>query len=207
MVLEDKQCLSVRAAMEADSNFLTDHRMIDYSLLLLSARPNQRNANMAELLSTKTFPFPTCSVREPFCMRSTNNLYTFSIIDYLNNFNGYKQIESAMRHDKFIGYGHQLTRYVRKICPTRKEYELQWYFREKVHKKYGLSQKSIQEAWAKLDKKLDNKVSMSGFFHQSLGFKIEESIIIRNLEFGESDMASEHEFKALLLDCQQSTVR
>merc|ERR1712060_786730 len=129
----DQQCLSMRKAMEADAKFLTGHNMIDYSLLLLSAKPKFRRMTGESTVNSNPYTdwsFPDCAVGEPFCMKHKDHLYTFSIIDYLNKFNVVKTIESAVKGGKFTRYGNQLTVFVRKICPTASEFVLQ----KKLHK-------------------------------------------------------------------------
>merc|ERR1719189_3394147 len=102
--------------------------MIDYSLLLLSAKPKFRaltGESTIDLPDYGEWSFPDCGVGAPFCMKHKDHLYTFSIIDYLNKFNVVKQLEGAVRGGKFTRYGHQLTVFVRKICPTASEKMLQ----------------------------------------------------------------------------------
>eukprot|EP00930_Biecheleria_cincta_P001751 TRINITY_DN102855_c0_g1_i1.p1 TRINITY_DN102855_c0_g1~~TRINITY_DN102855_c0_g1_i1.p1 ORF type:complete len:652 (-),score=123.06 TRINITY_DN102855_c0_g1_i1:41-1873(-) len=115
--LTDDQCMSLRNTVKADSDFLEHHKMIDYSLALLSVN------KPTSLPREKDLHCPG-NLQEPSCMEHGNHLYTVSIIDYFNSFNAYKGLESAFRGGKFTNYAKKIQVYIKKICRTEAERDL-----------------------------------------------------------------------------------
>lgn len=156
MRLTGEQCLSFRSAVAADSEMLRSHNMIDYSILLLSV--DQKPEDVSGLSSWNLDPKRktggdkplTCATTpgEPFCLEHGSHLYTVSIIDYFNNFNKYKSMESIfVKWGKFWQYGKSIAVYAKKICPTEEELNFKIKLNEIVRKGSG----SVKDAFKSCD--------------------------------------------------------
>jgi len=107
--MRNRQCDKLRATMLADTGYLAAHNMIDYSVFVMVAKaPPYRYA-------------PSCSgtPREPFCFEAGSRTYTVSNIDYLNDFNAAKQIESLT--GKFSDYNGKIMDFIKEVCPNDKK--------------------------------------------------------------------------------------
>eukprot|EP00928_Gymnodinium_smaydae_P041011 TRINITY_DN27772_c0_g3_i1.p1 TRINITY_DN27772_c0_g3~~TRINITY_DN27772_c0_g3_i1.p1 ORF type:complete len:512 (-),score=74.79 TRINITY_DN27772_c0_g3_i1:63-1598(-) len=135
MQLLGKQCKKMRAVVKDDIEFLETRGLIDYSMALLSVRKSDRSA----LCSYSTYP------TEPLCVEHRTHLYTLSIIDYLNNLNWGKTVESFFRKGKFVKYGLKFEVLARKLCRTRAERRLHDAVSRQILKT------SLQEAFSEID--------------------------------------------------------
>jgi len=125
--------------------------MIDYSITLLSVDQRPENASgphLGRALVEASGVMPlTCAGTpgEPFCLEHGNHLYTVSIVDYFNNFNSYKAMESIfVKWGKFWKYGTQLSVFARKICPTEEELRFKAKLNEIVRKNSGSVKKAFK---------------------------------------------------------------
>lgn len=159
MVLTGEQCLSFRSAIAADSKMLQAHSIIDYSILLLSVDERPVDISGLQISSTPGGDKPlTCATTpgEPFCIERGNHLYTVSIIDYFNDYNSYKAMESIfVKWGKFWQYGKQVEVYAKKICPTEDELRFKMKLNELVRKNSG----SVKDAFKEFD--TDNSGTIS----------------------------------------------
>jgi len=141
MRLTGDQCLSFRSAIAADSKMLQAHKIIDYSILLLSVDEKPEDVGGLHIGNANGGDKPlTCATTpgEPFCIKHGNRLYTVSIIDYFNDLNGYKTMESVfVKWGKFWQYGKQVEVYAKKICPTEEELRFKTKLKELVLRNAG----------------------------------------------------------------------
>ncbi|CAJ1428886.1 unnamed protein product, partial [Effrenium voratum] len=107
--LSPMQCLELRSALSADFQFLQRHEMIDYSLMILAVHKHSSEDLHCQREGR--------NVSEPECLESGKALYTASIIDYLNEFNVAKHVES-IPSSKFYNYDRKMIDFVDKICPS-----------------------------------------------------------------------------------------
>jgi len=102
--LRNLQCKLFRSAARRDAEWLDAHNIIDYSFFVVIARSRSGCSSM---------PGP------PFCNDANGRTTTVSIIDYLNDFNGWKKAESTF--GKFYNYSGKMIDFSESVCPTNKE--------------------------------------------------------------------------------------
>eukprot|EP00929_Paragymnodinium_shiwhaense_P001122 TRINITY_DN101345_c0_g1_i1.p1 TRINITY_DN101345_c0_g1~~TRINITY_DN101345_c0_g1_i1.p1 ORF type:complete len:740 (+),score=92.78 TRINITY_DN101345_c0_g1_i1:79-2298(+) len=107
IMVRNWQCSRFREAVEADTKFLDAYELIDYSLFLTVAQEGNGGGRN----------FCKNTPGDPFCMSEGDKTYTVSIIDYVNDLNWYKSVESAARWGKFSHYGLHFKDFADEICP------------------------------------------------------------------------------------------
>jgi len=112
--LTSRQCWRLRKAIRLDGQYLQEHKMIDYSLFIGVAHHRSKAA-------------PDCSGTpgEPFCFQGNGYKYqyTISVIDYLNDLNGWKAAESNLKIGKFKNYSGKVMDYMNSICLSNESFE------------------------------------------------------------------------------------
>lgn len=112
--LSGDQCLTLRSAVAADVAFLEAHNHTDYSLLFLSV-DRKSVSDTEQTLTCASSP------GEPRCYEQGTRLYTLSIVDYLNNYNSFRDLTVSPILKS--GYAKSINTYVKKICATPAESE------------------------------------------------------------------------------------
>mmetsp|Transcript_28579 Transcript_28579/g.51799 ORF Transcript_28579/g.51799 Transcript_28579/m.51799 type:complete len:588 (-) Transcript_28579:294-2057(-) len=127
ILLRDEQCIKIRNAVTYDANFLTEHNMVDYSLLLLP------------LKKTENISCSRAQMPEPWCLEHGDRLYTLSIIDYLND----RNFLVSLRGEKFVNYDKKMIWYMSSICPTQAEKVMKAELRKLIGTYYSDSQQAF----------------------------------------------------------------
>eukprot|EP00933_Yihiella_yeosuensis_P045414 TRINITY_DN4078_c0_g2_i3.p1 TRINITY_DN4078_c0_g2~~TRINITY_DN4078_c0_g2_i3.p1 ORF type:complete len:611 (+),score=126.35 TRINITY_DN4078_c0_g2_i3:105-1937(+) len=181
MMLSDEQCLKLRSTVASDCKFLDSKDMIDYSLLLMSAKSGQ------QIHCSDGIDYGA-----PECMEQDNHLYTMSIIDYLNDATFFKNAESFFKGGKFTNYGRQITAFTGRICRTQAEKEI----RKQVNEKIGSAKKAFQQIDTDNSGKIDSKEILK--FLTDNGFTAEETHqVISSLDLSGDEVLDLSEFEEL----------
>uniref|UniRef100_A0A7S1F1G5 PIPK domain-containing protein n=1 Tax=Noctiluca scintillans TaxID=2966 RepID=A0A7S1F1G5_NOCSC len=107
MYMKSEQCRLFRNQLKITCDYLDALDIIDYSMFVGIAKANP----------------PSCPATpgEPFCFEAlgsnTRYVYTVSIIDYLDIFNSYKQVESRLHNGKFRHYAQKMIDLGDTMCP------------------------------------------------------------------------------------------
>mmetsp|Transcript_75578 Transcript_75578/g.161995 ORF Transcript_75578/g.161995 Transcript_75578/m.161995 type:complete len:622 (+) Transcript_75578:89-1954(+) len=166
LYLDDEQCMKFRSVVERDAKFLGSHGMIDYSLALLSLHGDGVTSGGVSCNGTSA----------PMCQKSTDRLYTTSIIDYVNDLSLGKSLESMAKGGKFSNYDKQISVFAKKICPTEAEVAFREKLKDLITTRHG---GSLKKAFASIDTEGDGLVSFEELkaFMKSLEMNDDEHIL------------------------------
>eukprot|EP00931_Biecheleriopsis_adriatica_P045243 TRINITY_DN25933_c0_g1_i2.p1 TRINITY_DN25933_c0_g1~~TRINITY_DN25933_c0_g1_i2.p1 ORF type:complete len:588 (-),score=102.51 TRINITY_DN25933_c0_g1_i2:7-1770(-) len=99
-------CTALLGAETDDTSFLESHNLIDYSLYVVHAQNTKGEINGM-----------CAATGKPFCVQEGDDIYTVSIIDYLNDYNWFKAGESTLHLGKFDNYKAKLDAFAAQSCP------------------------------------------------------------------------------------------
>jgi hypothetical protein len=167
MVLSDQACTEFRTVVNKDAMFLGEHGMIDYSLLLMSAQ----GARADQLV--KCDSWVNGPLGPAYCMASAGHVYTVSIIDYLNDLNAFKSLESWLHHGKFNDYAGQLSVYAKKICPLQAERSFKKRIDDLLELTPGSKDSKLKRTFSEIDADSDGVVKMEELRSFLLKLKLE----------------------------------